>query len=81
MVEEVPPADPAPWEDASVLLGRTHPSTREQPPRVILYRLPIQTRCANGTELELLVRQVLSEQVGSMLAIAAEDVDPEAWGE
>lgn len=81
VVEEVPPVDPAPWEDASVLLGRTLPSTREEPPRVILYRLPVQTRCANQQELELLVRQVLSEQVGSMLAIAAEDVDPEAWGE
>lgn len=81
VVEEVPPADPAPWEDASVLLGRALPATREQPARVILYRLPIQTRCANQHELELLVRQVLSEQVGSMLAIAPEDVDPEAWGE
>lgn len=81
VVEEVPPADPAPWEDASVLLGRALPSTREQPPRVILYRLPIQTRCASAQDLELLVRQVLSEQVGSMLSIAPEDVDPEAWGE
>lgn len=81
VVEEVPPADPAPWENASVLLGRALPSTREQPPRVVLYRLPIQTRCACSQDLELLVRQVLSEQLGSMLAIAPEDVDPEAWGE
>lgn len=81
VVEEVPPADPAPWEDASVLLGRILPSTRDQPPRVVLYRLPIQTRCAGPQELELLVRQVLSEQVGSMLSTAPEDVDPEAWGE
>lgn len=81
VVEEVPPADPAPWEDASVLLGRILPSTRDQPPRVVLYRLPIQTRCTGPQELELLVRQVLSEQVGSMLSTAPEDVDPEAWGE
>lgn len=81
VVEEVPPADPAPWEDDSVLLGRALPSTREHPPRIILYRLPIQTRCSTEQDLDLLVRQVLSEQVGSMLAIAPEDVDPEAWGQ
>ena len=32
-----------------------------------------------ATELEMLVRQVLSEQIGSLLSIAPEDVDPEAW--
>lgn len=80
VVEEVPPADPAPWEDSSVLLGRALPATREHPPRVVVHRLPIQTRCAGDQELELLVRQVLAEQIGSMLAIAPEDVDPEAWG-
>ena len=79
LVEEVPPADPAPWEDASVVLGRALPGTREHPPRVIVYRLPVQTRSVGGSELEVLVRQVLSEQIGSLLSIAPEDVDPEAW--
>lgn len=79
LVEEVPPADPAPWEDAVVLLGRALPATREHPPRVIVYRRPLQTRCTTEAELETLVRQVLSEQIGSLLSIAPEDVDPEAW--
>ncbi|MEE1649595.1 metallopeptidase family protein [Brachybacterium sp. J144] len=79
LVEEVPPTDPAPWEDAAVLLGRALPATREHPPRAILYRRPIQTRCASEEDLEALVRQVLSEQVGSLLGIAPEDVDPGAW--
>lgn len=79
LVEDVPPADPAPWEDAVVSLGRVLPATREQPPRVILYRLPIQTRCARQDEIELIVRQVLSEQIGAMLGIAPEDIDPGAW--
>lgn len=81
LVEEVPPADPAPWEQASVLLGRVIPPSREHPARVILYRRPLQTRCANELELETLVRQVLSEQIGSLLNISPEDVDPEAWSD
>ena len=79
LVEEVPAADPAPWEEAQVVLGRAVPGTREHPPRVIVYRRPLETRCVTATELEMLVRQVLSEQIGSLLSIAPEDVDPEAW--
>ncbi|GAB4095679.1 metallopeptidase family protein [Brachybacterium horti] len=79
MVEEVPPEDPAPWEDAPVVLGRALPATREHPPRVVLYRRPVATRCTGDEELEALVRQVVSEQIGSLLGMAAEDVDPEAW--
>src|SRR5699024_10602836 len=79
LVEEVPSADPAPWEEPSVILGRVIPPSREHPARVIVYRRPLQTRCEDETELETLVRQVLSEQIGSLLGIAPEDVDPEAW--
>ena len=79
LVEEVPSADPAPWEEAQVVLGRAVPGTREHPPRVVVYRRPLETRCVTATELEMLVRQVLSEQIGSLLSIAPEDVDPEAW--
>ena len=79
LVEEVPPSDPAPWDAPTVLLGRVIPPTREHPAQVIVYRRPLQTRCATEDELETLVRQVLSEQIGSLLSIAPEDVDPEAW--
>ena len=79
VVEEVPPADPAPWEDAPVVLGRAQPATREHPPRGVLYRRPMATRAAGDEEVEALVRQVVSEQIGSLLGMAPEDVDPEAW--
>ncbi len=79
LVEEVPSADPAPWEEPTVLLGRVIPPSREHPARVIVFRRPLQTRCEGEDELEALVRQVLSEQIGSLLGIAPEDVDPEAW--
>lgn len=79
-VEDVPPADPAPWEPPSVPLGRYFPPGRDHPPRVVLYRRPIETRCDLPEDLEMLVRQVLSEQVGAMLSLPPEDVDPEVWG-
>lgn len=78
-VEEVPPADPAPWELQTVPLGRYAPPDRDHPPQVVLYRRPIVTRCELPGDLEILVRQVLAEQVGSMLAMDPEDVDPEAF--
>lgn len=78
-VEEVPPVDPAPWESTSVTLGRVFPPDRDHAPRVVLYRRPIVTRCTGEAELELMVRQVLSDQVASMLGLPPEDVDPGAW--
>jgi predicted Zn-dependent protease with MMP-like domain len=78
-VRDVPPSDPAPWENHGVQLGRLYPGTRSDPPRIVLYRRPVMSRASTRDELEILVRQVLSEQVGSLLAMAPEDVDPGAW--
>ncbi|GAB2547227.1 hypothetical protein GCM10027268_21410 [Brachybacterium huguangmaarense] len=78
-VEEIPPADPAPWELQSVALGRYLPPDRDHPPRIVLYRRPITTRSPRPEDLEMLVRQVLAEQIGSMLSMDPEDVDPGAW--
>lgn len=78
-VEDVPPADPSPWEAGGVALGRYLPADRTHPPRVVLYRRPISTRTADDDDLELFIRQVLSEQVASMLGKNPEDIDPGAW--
>ncbi len=78
-VEDIPPSDPTPWELQSVPLGRYVPPDRDHPPRVVLYRRPIETRSSLPGDLEMLVRQVLAEQVGAMLSMDPEDVDPGAW--
>ncbi|WP_084252599.1 metallopeptidase family protein [Devriesea agamarum] len=78
-VEDAPPSDPAPWEDNVVPLGRYFPSDRLHPPRIVMYRRPIVTRCADPSELSLLIRQVLSEQIGAMLSRPPEEIDPQAW--
>lgn len=78
-VEEVPPTDPAPWEPQAVPLGRYIAPDRDHAPRIVLYRRPLVTRCTASGDLGMLVRQVLAEQVGAMLSMDPEDVDPGAW--
>lgn len=62
-----------------MLLGRGVPATREHPPRVVVFRRSVQTRCADDQELEALLRQVLSEQIASILGMRPDEVDPGIW--
>ncbi|WP_084124206.1 metallopeptidase family protein [Demequina sp. NBRC 110054] len=77
-VEDVPPSDPSPWEEG-VPLGRLFPEDMGQPARVVVYRRPCEER-AEGTELPLLVRDVVAEQLAHLLGCAPEDVDPDFGG-
>jgi predicted Zn-dependent protease with MMP-like domain len=74
-VEDVPPADPSPWEDGEVPLGRFFPAERGLPPRVVVYRRPVETR-TDDADLALLVHEVVVEQVAHALGIEPEKVDP-----
>src|SRR5699024_10675626 len=69
VVVEVPPSDPGPWASAGSLVGRGVPAIREHTPRVVVYRRSVQTRCGSPPELGLRLRQVLSEQVASILGL------------
>ncbi len=79
-VEEVPPSDPAPWEDEVVPLGRLFPADASGPARVVLYRRPMETR-ASGEDLEDLVADVVVEQVAHLLELDPEEVDPRYEGD
>lgn len=74
-VEDVPPADPSPWEHGEVPLGRFFPAERGLPPRVVVYRRPVETRSEEG-ELPGLVHEVVVEQVAHALGLEPEKVDP-----
>jgi predicted Zn-dependent protease with MMP-like domain len=74
-VEDVPPADPSPWEHGEVPLGRFFPADRSLPPRVVVYRRPVETRTEEA-ELPALVHEVVVEQVASALGVEPEKVDP-----
>ncbi|GAA4686044.1 metallopeptidase family protein [Promicromonospora umidemergens] len=75
-VEDVPPSDPAPWEDGGVLLGRFFPAEAGRPGRVVVYRRPVEVRAFDREDLADLVRDVVVEQVAHMLARAPEEIDP-----
>lgn len=75
-VEDVPPADPSPWEAGEIPLGRYFPPERGLPPRVVVYRRPVETRAADEVELAELVRQVVVEQVAHALGVDPERLDP-----
>lgn len=74
-VEDVPPADPSPWEQGGVPLGRFFPAERGLPPRVVVYRRPVETR-SDAAELPALVHDVVVEQVASALGLEPERIDP-----
>ena len=74
-VEDVPPSDPAPWEDDAVPLGRLFPADGTSPARVVVYRRPVETR-ADEEDLDDLVAEVVIQQVAHLLELPPDDVDP-----
>ena len=75
-VEDVPPSDPSPWEHGEVPLGRFFPSEGELPPRIVVYRRPVETRAGEPREVGLLTQNVIVEQVAHLLGLPPDQVDP-----
>lgn len=75
-VEDVPPSDPAPWESSVVPLGRLFPAQGKLPPRIVLYRRPIESRAHDTRELTAIVQDVVVEQVAALLGVTPEQLDP-----
>ncbi|MBT0994627.1 metallopeptidase family protein [Cellulomonas sp. DKR-3] len=75
-VEDVPPSNPAPWEHGGVPLGRYFPADAGLPPRIVVYRRPVESRAADATDLADLVRDVVVEQVAHMLGRDPQEIDP-----
>ena len=75
-VEDVPPSDPAPWEHGEVPLGRFFPAQGQLPPRIVIYRRPVESRTSDDVDLAALVHDVVVEQLAHLLGLAPEQVDP-----
>jgi hypothetical protein len=76
-VEEVPPVQP--WADGAdpVPLGHLLPATNGRPPRIIVYRRPVEARAGDDEQDRIrLVRDVVVEEVADLLGLAPESVDP-----
>src|SRR5215213_8502580 len=57
-VEDVPPSDPSPWEHGEVPLGRFFPAQGELPPRIVVYRRPVETRAGEPRDVGHLTQSV-----------------------
>jgi predicted Zn-dependent protease with MMP-like domain len=80
-VEDVPPSDPSPWEHGGVPLGRFFPGQDDLPPRIVVYRRPVETRAGDLSEVGSLAQEVVVEQVAHLLGLTPEQVDPRYGGD
>lgn len=84
-VEDVPPELPSydsdVLEDGNVPLARLLPGRdsgrgRSTPPRIVVYRRPLEARAYDREDLADLVHDVVVEQVANLLGLDPDDVDP-----
>lgn len=76
-VEEVPPVQPGVDGAEPVPLGRLVPAAGDRPPRIIVYRRPIEAHAGDDEQDRArLVRDVVVEEVADLLGLAPESVDP-----
>ncbi|GGM34300.1 metallopeptidase family protein [Dactylosporangium sucinum] len=81
-VEDVPPElnvyDSDVLEDGEVPLARLlpgRPGRHGVPPRIVLYRRPLEFRAADHDDLADLVHDVIIEQVANLLGMSPEDLE------
>jgi predicted Zn-dependent protease with MMP-like domain len=74
-VEDVPPADPPPWEESVAPLGRLVPARDGRPPVVVVYRRPVEARAGSTAEVAALVGEVVLEQVAALLGVPPDDLE------
>lgn len=81
-VEDVPPDlnvyDSDVLEDGEVPLARLlpgRPGRHAVPPRIVLYRRPLELRAVDREDLGDLIHDVIIEQVANLLGVAPDDLD------
>lgn len=86
-VEDVPPVSALLPYDADVVLdetagggvplGRLLPGSDGQPPRVVVYRRPLEARAVDRHDLAELVHDVVVDQVARLLDVDPDELDPQ----
>jgi len=66
--------------EVGVPLGRFIPGHGERPPRIVVYRRPIEIRAYDKDDLHDLVFDVVVEQVAHYLGRRPDEIDPEYGG-
>jgi predicted Zn-dependent protease with MMP-like domain len=76
-VEEVPAIDPRTLGTDAVPLSRLIPAEDGRPPRIVVYRRPVEARGGDDErDRARLVRDVVVEEVADLLGLAPESIDP-----
>ena len=85
-VEDVPPIEAIEAYDADVVvdetaggavpLGRLLQGVDDTPPRVVVYRRPLEARAVDRLDLADLVHDVVVDQVAGLLDLDPDEVDP-----
>jgi hypothetical protein len=83
-VEDVPPPGSG-WDEGVVAdetaggpvpLGRLLPAAPRVPPRVVVYRRPLEARASDRGDLGDLVHEVVVDQVAQLLGLDPDVIDP-----
>ena len=76
-VEDVPPLSERPAADRPLVpLARLLPAAGLRPPRIVIYRRPLEARAADRDELGDIVHDIVVEQVADLLGLEPETIDP-----
>lgn len=76
-VEDVPPSDPAPWEHRPSVCSQCFVAGHGIPARIVLYRLPLQSRCRNRKDVQFAIRDELVSRLAELYGKHPEDIDPQ----
>lgn len=75
-VEDIPLLDD--WDREWIPLARAFAGTGALPPRIVVYRRPVETRATTRSQLPTVVNDVVVEQVAELLGVDPDDVDPDS---
>ena len=75
-VEDVPALPARVDEDTVIPLARLLPAEGSTPPRIVVFRRPLEARAADREDLADLIHDVVVEQVADLLGIDPGAVDP-----
>ena len=74
-MQDVPPSNPADWEEHDTVLARVFPQDRRRGlrARIIVYRRPLMSR-ATEAEMPAAIRILVAERICEILALDPEDL-------
>ena len=76
-VEDVPPSQPAPWEPEPSFASQCFPASHGIPARIVLYRMPIQSKSRSRMDLELAIRDEVVLRLAELYGRRPDEIDPD----